>query len=249
MRSTLAFLGVALVSPHHRSRGGPNPSQSADIRSGAGAPPEVDPIPQFVGSTSSRFSVGGFMGYQNGLSLQAFGPARDFAQGFPLQARFRLARTSVEPGSAPDARRIFINDATNGTPKEAGNTWDLGLDGLYPMGDRTHFFGGVRYTQVQGQFQVRRGQRRLRRHQQPMGPGGGDGGRIPHEPQDEPADFRGRRVFLLVPPQSGHDTSYSPDGDNVNPRKDYTYSDADNAVDQPVLRPVILLGFSYRLGR
>jgi hypothetical protein len=48
---------------------------------------------------------------------------------------------------------------------------------------------------------------------------------------------------------TGHDTSYSPDGDNVNPRKDYTYNDADDAVDQPVLRPIALLGFSYRLGR
>ena len=47
---------------------------------------------------------------------------------------------------------------------------------------------------------------------------------------------------------TGHDTSYSPDGDNVNPRKEYTYADADDAVDQPVLRPVILLGVSYRLG-
>jgi hypothetical protein len=48
---------------------------------------------------------------------------------------------------------------------------------------------------------------------------------------------------------SGHDTSYSPDGDDVNPRKDYTYNDADEAVDQPTLRPVALVGFSYRLGR
>ena len=48
---------------------------------------------------------------------------------------------------------------------------------------------------------------------------------------------------------TGHDTSYSPDGDDVNPREDYTYSDADDAIDQPIFRPVALLGFSYRLGR
>ena len=47
---------------------------------------------------------------------------------------------------------------------------------------------------------------------------------------------------------TGHDTSYSPDGDNVNPRKDYTYSDADAAVEQPTWRPVVLVGVSYRLG-
>ena len=48
---------------------------------------------------------------------------------------------------------------------------------------------------------------------------------------------------------TGHDTSYSPDGDDVNPRKDYTYSDADRAVGQPTWRPVALVGLLYRLGR
>jgi alkaline phosphatase len=47
---------------------------------------------------------------------------------------------------------------------------------------------------------------------------------------------------------TGHDTSYSRDGDNVNPREDYTYVDADNAVDQPTWRPVLAVGLSYRLG-
>ena len=94
----------------------------------------------------------GFHGLPGRTELSGVSDRQDFAQGFPLQARFRLARTSVEPGSAPDARRIFINDATNGTPKEAGNTWDMGLDGLYPMGDRTHFFGGVRYSRFKANF-------------------------------------------------------------------------------------------------
>ena len=48
----------------------------------------------------SRISVGGFLGYQDGVSVQAFAAARDFANGFPLRARFRVARTTVEPGSA-----------------------------------------------------------------------------------------------------------------------------------------------------
>jgi hypothetical protein len=48
---------------------------------------------------------------------------------------------------------------------------------------------------------------------------------------------------------SGHDTSYSPDGENVNPRKDYSYTDADHAVSQPKLRPVVVVGVRRRLGR
>lgn len=47
---------------------------------------------------------------------------------------------------------------------------------------------------------------------------------------------------------TGHYTSYSPDGDDVNPREDYDYSDADDAVGQPTWRPVALFGVRYRLG-
>jgi hypothetical protein len=42
---------------------------------------------------------------------------------------------------------------------------------------------------------------------------------------------------------TGHDTSYSES--NVNPRNDYTYSDADAAVGQPKLEPLLMLGMRY----
>ena len=45
---------------------------------------------------------------------------------------------------------------------------------------------------------------------------------------------------------SGHDTAYSPAGDDVDPREDYyTYADADAAVGQPKLTPLLMLGVSY----
>jgi hypothetical protein len=195
----------------------------------------------------SRFSVGGFVGYQDGLSLQVFGLARDFAQGFPLRARLRLARTSLEPGSAPDARRIFINDATNGTPREAGSTWDFGVDGLYPLGDRTHVFGGVRHTRFKANFKYVGGNEDFDVTSEHWGLAAGLEAEFP----------MGSRMSLLLSGGgeyffssrlTGHDTSYSPDGDHVNPRRDYSYDDADDAVNQPVMRPVALVGVSYRLG-
>ncbi|MGD8282096.1 MAG: hypothetical protein PVI31_02035 [Gemmatimonadota bacterium] len=48
-------------------------------------------------------------------------------------------------------------------------------------------------------------------------------------------------------PLTGHDTSYSPDDDNVNPREDFTHSDANEAVHQPSFRPVLTLGISRSL--
>ena len=53
---------------------------------------------------------------------------------------------------------------------------------------------------------------------------------------------------------TGHDTSYSPDNDNINARTDnendnieFTYKDADNAVNQPKIIPQIMIGLVYKL--
>jgi len=43
----------------------------------------------------------------------------------------------------------------------------------------------------------------------------------------------------------GHDTIYYPDNQNVNPRLDYTYSDAAAAVNAPSLSPNIMIGVSF----
>jgi hypothetical protein len=246
MRSILVtFLGLLALPMLNQVQGQtvPDPPQQ-----GVEQPASSEPDPQLILRTRSRFSVGGFVGYQDGLSFKAFGLAQDFAQGFPLRARFSLARTAVEPGSAPDARRIFINDATNGTPKEAGSTWDVGLDGLYPTGDRTHFFGGVRYSRFKANFKYVGGNEDFDVTSSHWGVAAGMEAEFPMGPKMSLL-LAGGGEYYFSSRLTGHDTSYSPDGDNVNPRKDYTYSDADDAVDQPVVRPIALIGFSYRLGR
>ena len=103
MRLVLALLGVVLTFPITSQALGQTSSETP-AQAWTQGPLRDVPSPQLTTSTRSRYSVGGFIGYQGGLSFQAFALARDFAQGFPLQARFRLARNSVEPGSAPDAR-------------------------------------------------------------------------------------------------------------------------------------------------
>ena len=247
MRLVLAFLGVVLTFPITSQALGQTTSESP-AQGWSQGPHRNAPSPQLTTSTRSRYSVGGFVGYQGGLSFQAFGLARDFAQGFPLQARFRLARTSVEPGSAPDARRIFINNATNGTPKEAGSSWDFGVDGLYPVGDRTHFFGGVRYSRFKANFKYVGGNEDFDVTSSHWGLAAGLEAEFPMGAKMSLL-LAGGGEYFFSSRLTGHDTSYSPDGDDVNPREDYSYSDANDAVDQPSFRPVVLLGFSYRLGR
>jgi hypothetical protein len=175
------------------------------------------------------------------------GTARGFAKDFPLQARLRLGRTGVEPGDPGDARRIFINDATNGTPKEKGHTWDFGLDGLYPMGDRTNFFGGIRYSRFKANFKYVGGNEDFDVTSSHWGLAGGVEASYPMGRKTSLIVSAGGEIFLSSR-LTGHDTSYSPDGDHVNPRNDYDYTDADEAVGQPNWRPMILVGVNYRLG-
>ena len=46
----------------------------------------------------------------------------------------------------------------------------------------------------------------------------------------------------------GHDTSYEPDGDHVNPREDYTCEDADEAIEQPKHEVRAMIGLSFGIG-
>jgi len=43
----------------------------------------------------------------------------------------------------------------------------------------------------------------------------------------------------------GHDTTYYSDGETVNGREDYTYDDADEAINQPKVVPNISIGINY----
>ncbi len=247
MRSTPivsgAMMAFLLVIP-----AGAQTAEQGGVKDGGYTLTPTDPEPQMVQSIGRGLSVGTFLGFQAGFSFHAFGRVENFAQGLPLKARFRLARTSVEPGSAPDARKIFINDATNGTPRESGSTWDVGLDGLLPMCTRTHLYGGVRYTRFKANFKYVGGNEDFDVTSNHWGVAGGMEAEFPMSRKTS-LILSGGAEYIFSSRLTGHDTSYSPDGDHVNPRKDYTYSDADDAVDQPVLRPVILLGVSYRLGR
>lgn len=200
-----------------------------------------------TGSLRPSFSVGGLLGYQNGPSLQVVGMARDFAQGFPLQLRLRLGRSWVEPGDPGEARRIFINDATNGTPKESGRTWDVGVDGVLPLGLRSGIFGGVRYSSFTANFKYVGGNEDFDVTSSHWGLALGLEASYPMGPRTTLL-VQGGGEYFFSSRLTGHDTSYSPDGDHVNPRRDYTFSDADDAVEQPTWRPILLVGVGYRLG-
>jgi hypothetical protein len=51
--------------------------------------------------------------------------------------------------------------------------------------------------------------------------------------------------YFFEAPLTGHDTSYSPSGDDANPRKGYTFEDADAAINQPRWAPRLMVGYNY----
>jgi len=197
--------------------------------------------------TPASLHLGGFVGFRSGVSGQIFLLAQDFAEGLPVHVRVGFGRSYVEPGSAEAARRIFINNATNGTPVEKGSTSDAALDALVPTGARSSFFAGVRYAHFKANFKYVGGNEDFDVTSSHWGVAAG---MEAHYPMAGRVDLvvAGGAEYFFGSRLTGHDTSYSLDGDDVNPREDYTYVDADEAVAQPTWRPVLAVGFSYRLG-
>ena len=67
---------------------------------------------------SADFSGEFIAGYNGGLGFQLNLVSANFARDFPMNVQLGLAYTSMNPGNAADARKIFINDATNGDLKK-----------------------------------------------------------------------------------------------------------------------------------
>lgn len=197
-------------------------------------------------ATETTFSL--LTGYNSGFAIQAGGTAYGFAQGFPFGVRFAVGYTLSQPGNALQARKIFINDATNGTPEKRGRVWDYRIDLLYPLSRTISVLGGVRFSAFTGNFRFVGGNEDFDVTSKQWGFGLGLEG-----------EFRmNSRIDLVVSPSldfyipatlTGHDTSYSPGGENLNPRKDYAYKDADRAINQPKWVPRMMVGLAYRFGR
>jgi len=199
--------------------------------------------------TDPRVSVGVRAGYNDGAGIEGYGIVSDFAHGFPFAVRLGLSRTAVQPGSAWDARRVFINNNTNGDPEKKGRTLDVKFDLLAPVSllslERTYAYAGVRRSSFSGNFRFVGGNEDFDVTSTQWGLGAGLESYFPISSR---VDFviNGGLDHFFAGTLTGHDTSYSPDGEDVNPREDYTYSDADAAISQPKWEPVLMLGFGYR---
>lgn len=196
-------------------------------------------------------------GYNNGLGLQANIMLSNFSEEFPFKLRFGTGYTFLNPGNAMDARRIFINNASNGVPEEKGSILDFRFDFLLPAqlfkSKHSYFVFGPRYSMFKGNFKYVGGNEDFDIKSQQWGIGAGIEN---HFKMTEKLDliFAIGLDYYFPSKLSGHDTAYSPDNDNVSPRKDnqngdvyFKYKDADKAIDQPRFMPRVMLGVGFSL--
>lgn len=192
------------------------------------------------------FSGGAQVGYNDGVSFQLTGTVSNFAQDFPLSLRGSIDYTFLNPGNPLDARKIFINDNTNGTPEKDGHTWNLRLDFMLRTNiiiNNSFLFFGPRYSLFTGNFNFIGGNEFFNITTNQFGLGGGI----------ETAFRMNNRMNLVLSAGAdyffnsdiaGHDTVYGPDGENINPRN-FTYKDADQAINQPKIEFRIMTGINY----
>jgi hypothetical protein len=199
--------------------------------------------------TRSHFSGVLTAGYRSGGAVEALVVAHDFLRGSPLMVRLGLRYAAVNAGRAMDARHVFINDNTNGTPEEHATTSGFKLDLLYPVRlfgqSHLYAFGGLRRAWYKADYRFVGGNEDFEVTSNHWGLGGGLEKRYRMSPRV--ALILGGGLDYYFPSMIyGHDTSYSPDGTSVNGRAGYTYADADHAVGQPKLDPQMTLGFEFR---
>ena len=199
-----------------------------------------------------EFSSGLLLGHSGGPGFQVYGMVSELAHGFPFKLRFGLEYVTSNPGNAPDARRIFINNATNGTPEKKGYRKDLKMDLTFPFKifsmNNSFIFVGPRYSKFTANFKYIGGNEDFDVTCDQWGWGLGLEKYYKISTKLDLLAITGLDYYLGNT-LKGHDTSYSPDGTSVNPREDFQYKDADKAIKQPRYEFVLMLGIQYYFGR
>jgi hypothetical protein len=207
--------------------------------------------------SNSKTSVTLQTGYNRGYGIMAGFAIHNLAEGLPGNLRISIGLNWLDPGNGLEARRIFINNNTNGTLEKSGKSIDFRADYMMP----THIFNlknsylifGPRYSSFKANFNFVGGNENFDVTTQQWGVGLGLDNYFKMNKKWDISFALGLDYFFDNT-LTGHDTSYSPDGDDINSRNDnqngnvpFTYDDADEAINQPQFMPRIMVGLLYKL--
>lgn len=202
-------------------------------------------------SAAMRASSGLSLGANGGLGGEGTLTLSDFAEGFPFSARFAAGYLSLDPGDAPLARRVFVNEATNGSAEKSGHRFDLRVDARYQLkGGRlagTWFYFGPRFSMWHGTFNFVDGNETFDVTTNQFGAGAGFEQVFTMGPHTDFTIGAGLDWYANAD-FKGHGSTYSPNGTSVDPKEDFTYTNADQAIAQPRFAPRVMIGMQHHIG-
>lgn len=196
------------------------------------------------------FAAGANLGTQAGPGIQAQGTFVNFTTEAALSARFSLGYHRTDAGDPYAARQVFINDNTNGTPEDSARYLQFRFDLVFPVmrwgRQEILLFAGPRHARYTAEYIYVGGNEDFEVRTNPWGAGLG---LESHFAVGDRSDFLlqvGLDHFLKAD-LAGHDTTYTVDGDHINPRDGYDYGSADQAVGQPRTEILLMAGLQVRL--
>jgi hypothetical protein len=201
-------------------------------------------------AANPKFSFGVLFGYTNNFGINLSATISEFTYDLPLSIRFSGGYNVREAGNPLDARKVFINDNTNGDPDEFGHSVDLRLDFTYPIKifsiRKSFLYVGPRYSMHTSTFEFIGGNEFFDITTSQFGLGAGLESHFGISPN---LSFvvSGGFDYYFDAQIGGHDSAYNPDGTAVSGRNDYTYTDADNAINQPKYEFRFMAGLNFGL--
>jgi hypothetical protein len=204
-----------------------------------------------------KYSAGIATGYNRGFGIQTNITASDFGKNFPVNLRLGVGLCLLNPGNAADARRLFINNATNGVPEKNGRSFDFRLDFMFPKtifgNSNSYVVVGPRFSTFRGHFNYVDGNEVFDVTSKQWGVGLGLENHF--RMTEKLSLFLTYGVDCYLPSTlTGHDTAYSPDNDNINPEENnqndnnpFNYKDANKAIYQPFIMPRVMIGLNFNL--
>ena len=159
----------------------------------------------------------------------------------------------LDPGNATDARQIFINDNTGGNIEKFGESYLATLDLGWKWAPEDKLFveftlsGLLNYYQAHYAFIGNNESFTV--STTPFGIGAGAALRLPFNNSGSSLLLKAGGEYFFKSQLDAHGTYYyTPDGQDARPRNDFTYEDADAAVNQPGWRGIVQLAYLYNIG-
>jgi hypothetical protein len=191
-------------------------------------------------------------GYRGDLAGTIGLGMRDLIPSIPIGARLTAGAVyQFDSGDATAARHIFINDNEGGSIEKWGLSHVLSLDITYKVLSgknlRVEGYGGPRVSFYSAHFGFIGNNEVFAARSDSFGLGGGMQAVLRTGPRLAAVLSAGAEFYFPSRLYAHGTYYYTPSGVDQVPREDYTYKDADAAVNQPKFIPVAILGFEYSM--